>query len=79
VTSDLANFWKEQYTAVKKEMKGRYPKHYWPDDPLQAEATRLTKKQMALQEQQQGAHKSSSSSSSAGAAAAQTTAKRKRR
>jgi ATP-dependent helicase HrpB len=39
VTSDLANFWKEQYTAVKKEMKGRY----WPHDPLQAEATRLTK------------------------------------
>lgn len=46
VTSDLANFWATSYTAVKKEMKGRYPRHYWPDNPLEAEATKLTKKAM---------------------------------
>ena len=39
VTQDLASFWKTGYMEVKKEMKGRYPKHYWPDDPLVAEAT----------------------------------------
>lgn len=40
VTSDLAGFWQCGYRAVKKELKGRYPKHFWPDDPLTAEATR---------------------------------------
>jgi ATP-dependent helicase HrpB len=40
VTTDLASFWRDTYFAVKKELKGRYPKHYWPDDPLTAEATR---------------------------------------
>ncbi|MCW9023173.1 MAG: ATP-dependent helicase HrpB [Gammaproteobacteria bacterium] len=39
VTQDLASFWKNGYPEVKKEMKGRYPKHYWPDNPLVAEAT----------------------------------------
>lgn len=43
ITSDLANFWKSSYHDVKKDMKGRYPKHYWPDDPLQAEPTRKAK------------------------------------
>lgn len=52
VTSDLLSFWSSQYTAVKKEMKGRYPKHYWPDDPSVAEPTKMTKKQMQQQEQQ---------------------------
>lgn len=44
VTQDLAGFWRTSYHEVKKEMKGRYPKHPWPDDPLQATATRFTKK-----------------------------------
>lgn len=39
VTSDLASFWKNTYPQVKKELAGRYPKHYWPDDPLIAQAT----------------------------------------
>lgn len=43
VTQDLAGFWRTSYHDVKKDMKGRYPKHPWPDDPLQATATRFTK------------------------------------
>jgi len=39
VTRDLASFWKNGYRDVKSELKGRYPRHYWPDDPLVAEAT----------------------------------------
>ncbi len=39
VTADLASFWKNTYPEVKKELAGRYPKHYWPDDPLIAQAT----------------------------------------
>ena len=44
VTRDLASFWRTGYFDVKKELKGRYPKHYWPDDPLTAEPTRRIKR-----------------------------------
>jgi ATP-dependent helicase HrpB len=43
ITRDLAGFWQSGYHEVKRELKGRYPKHYWPDDPLQAQATARVK------------------------------------
>jgi ATP-dependent helicase HrpB len=39
LTRDLASFWQRGYAEVRKELKGRYPKHYWPEDPYRAEAT----------------------------------------
>ncbi|MCG8568246.1 MAG: ATP-dependent helicase HrpB, partial [Desulfobacterales bacterium] len=43
ITQDLENFWKRTYLDVKKDLMGRYPKHYWPDDPFTAVATRRVK------------------------------------
>lgn len=44
ITSDLKSFWNDAYFEVKKEMKGRYPKHYWPDNPLEAMAVKGVRK-----------------------------------
>jgi len=46
VTKDLKSFWDNTYDEVKKELRGKYKKHYWPDDPYQAVATSKTKKRM---------------------------------
>lgn len=43
LTKDLSSFWTNTYFEVRKELRRRYPKHYWPDNPLEAEATRRTK------------------------------------
>lgn len=44
ITSDLKGFWNTGYPAVKKDLKGRYPKHPWPDDPWNAVPTKRTKR-----------------------------------
>ncbi len=46
MTQDIGSFWLQGYQEVKKEMKGRYPKHPWPDDPLTAVPSKWTKKKM---------------------------------
>ena len=46
ITQDLASFWRNGYDSVKKEMKGRYPRHPWPDDPLKALPTGKTRRRL---------------------------------
>jgi len=46
ITQNLTDFWNGSYKEVQKEMKGRYPKHFWPDDPANARPTSRTKKFM---------------------------------
>jgi ATP-dependent helicase HrpB len=46
ITKDLSSFWKSAYQEVKKELRGRYPKHSWPDDPLTALPTAKTKRRL---------------------------------
>jgi ATP-dependent helicase HrpB len=42
ITRDLAGFWRSSYTEVRKDMRGRYPRHHWPENPLEAAPTRRT-------------------------------------
>ena len=44
VTRDLAGFWRTSYFDVRKDMRGRYPKHDWPEDPLSAQPTARAKR-----------------------------------
>ena len=46
VTDDLASFWSGPYAGVRADMRGRYPKHPWPEDPWNAIATARTKNRM---------------------------------
>jgi ATP-dependent helicase HrpB len=43
VTRDLASFWRGAYAQVRKDLRGRYPKHHWPENPLEAQPTRLSR------------------------------------
>jgi ATP-dependent helicase HrpB len=47
VTQDLAHFWRNTYQDVRKDIRGRYPRHPWPEDPLTAVATAKTKRAIA--------------------------------
>jgi len=46
ITQDLAGFWRGGYQEVRRELRGRYPRHPWPEDPSQATATALTKRRL---------------------------------
>ncbi len=50
ITTNLQTFWQQAYPEVRKEMRGKYPRHPWPENPLEHEATSLTKRKLALQE-----------------------------
>ena len=44
VTKDLRSFWENTYHEVRKELRGKYKKHYWPEDPFEAKATNRVSK-----------------------------------
>lgn len=50
ITMNLQTFWQQGYPDVRKEMRGKYPRHPWPENPLEHEATALTKRKLALQQ-----------------------------
>jgi ATP-dependent helicase HrpB len=43
ITADLPGFWANSYADVRRDLRGRYPRHEWPEDPAMAEATRRAK------------------------------------
>ena len=49
ITMNLQTFWQQAYADVRKEMRGKYPRHPWPENPLEHEATVLTKRKLAMQ------------------------------
>ena len=49
ITSDLGGFWKTGYAAVRADLRGRYPKHPWPKNPITATPSRLTRARMLAQ------------------------------
>ena len=48
LTQDLPQFWQGSYREIQKEMKGRYPRHFWPDEPAMSQPTRHTKRRMGI-------------------------------
>ena len=52
ITQDLAGFWRGGYQEVRRELRGRYPRHPWPEDPSQATATALTKRRLQQDQSQ---------------------------
>ncbi len=50
ITMNLQTFWQQGYPDVRKDMRGRYPRHPWPENPLEHEATALTKRKLAQQQ-----------------------------
>ena len=50
ITMNLQTFWQQAYADVRKEMRGKYPRHPWPENPFEHEATALTKRKLALQQ-----------------------------
>ena len=57
ITSDLASFWRSGYRQVRADLRGRYPRHPWPEDPGTAQATALTKRRLAQAKDQTEAQK----------------------
>lgn len=53
ITMNLQTFWQQAYPDVRKEMRGRYPRHPWPENPFEHEATALTKRKLAQQQTNQ--------------------------
>ncbi|MCX5413265.1 ATP-dependent helicase HrpB [Streptomyces sp. NBC_00059] len=54
VTADLASFWQDGYKGVRAELRGRYPKHPWPEDPTTMEATRFTSARLRRDQDRRG-------------------------
>jgi ATP-dependent helicase HrpB len=46
ITYDMSSFWKNSYLEVRKELRGKYKRHYWPENPYEAIATKKSKKHM---------------------------------